>query len=345
MAQSNTVNRRWLLASRPHGAPVLDNFKYETVPIPEPADGELLLRTIYLSLDPYMRGRMNAAESYAAPLQIGDVIVGGTVSVVVKSNHPNYAVGDTVVGYLGWQDYAISNGKFMEKLKGPILNHQSLALGALGMPGLTAYFGLIDIGNPKPGETVVVSAATGAVGSLVGQIAKIKGCYVVGIAGGPEKCRYAVETLGFDKCIDHKDDNMAQLLKEACPKGIDVYFENVGGKVFNAVLDLVNTGARIPICGLISVYNATSYPVGPDRISAYNGKILSKRMRVQGFISTMDYGHRYKEFADAMGQWVFEGKITYREDVTDGLENAPQTLIGLLEGKNFGKVIIKVADK
>ncbi|AXT73666.1 NADP-dependent oxidoreductase [Vibrio sp. dhg] len=339
---TDALNRRIVLASRPHGAPTTENFRLEEVAKPVPKDGEMLLRAVYLSLDPYMRGRMSDAESYAAPVAINDVMVAGTVCQVEVSNHPDYEAGEWVLAYtVGWQDYAISTGEMVIKLgKNP--QNPSYALGVAGMPGFTAYMGLLDIGQPKPGETIVVASATGPVGSTVGQIAKLKGCRVVGIAGGEEKCRYAKEELGFDECIDHKADDFAQQLKNACDNGIDVYFENVGGKVFDAVLPLLNTNARIPVCGLISQYNATELPQGTDHLPLLMVNILTKRIKVQGFIIFDDYGHRYDEFAQDMNQWLAEGKIQYREQVVQGLENAPDAFIGLLEGKNFGKVVVQV---
>ncbi|MGP8306084.1 NADP-dependent oxidoreductase [Vibrio sp. YIC-376] len=340
---TNAFNRRIVLASRPHGAPKTENFRLEEVTKPVPQDGEMLLRAVYLSLDPYMRGRMSDAESYAEPVAIDDVMVAGTVSQVEVSNHPDYEVGEWVLAYTGWQDYAISTGEMVIKLgKNP--QNPSYALGVSGMPGFTAYMGLLDIGQPKPGETIVVASATGPVGSTVGQIGKLKGCRVVGIAGGAEKCRYAKEVLGFDECIDHKADDFAQQLKNACDKGIDVYFENVGGKVFDAVLPLLNTSARIPVCGLISQYNATELPQGTDHLPLLMVKILTKRIKVQGFIIFDDYGHRYDEFAQDMNQWLAEGKIQYREQLVQGLENAPEAFMGLLEGKNFGKLVVQVND-
>ncbi|ANQ28581.1 NADP-dependent oxidoreductase [Vibrio natriegens] len=339
---TDALNRRIVLASRPHGAPTTENFRLEEVAKPVPKDGEMLLRTVYLSLDPYMRGRMSDAESYAEPVAIDDVMVAGTVCQVEVSNHPDYEAGEWVLAYtVGWQDYAISIGEMVIKLgKNP--QNPSYALGVAGMPGFTAYMGLLDIGQPKPGETIVVASATGPVGSTVGQIAKLKGCRVVGIAGGEEKCRYAKEELGFDECIDHKADDFAQQLKNACDNGIDVYFENVGGKVFDAVLPLLNTNARIPVCGLISQYNATELPQGTDHLPLLMVNILTKRIKVQGFIIFDDYGHRYDEFAQDMNQWLAEGKIQYREQLVQGLENAPDAFIGLLEGKNFGKVVVQV---
>lgn len=339
---TNTKNRRIVLASRPHGAPTTDNFRLEEVEKPVPQEGEMLLRTVYLSLDPYMRGRMSDAESYADPVAIDDVMVAGTVCQVESSNHPDYEAGEWVLAYtVGWQDYAVSTGEMVIKL-GKEPQNPSYALGVAGMPGFTAYMGLLDIGQPKPGETIVVAAATGPVGATVGQIGKIKGCRVVGIAGGEEKCRYAKEELGFDDCIDHKADDFAEQLKNACDQGIDVYFENVGGKVFDAVLPLLNTSARVPVCGLISQYNATALPQGTDHLPLLMGKILTKRIKVQGFIIFDDYGHRYNEFAQDMNQWLTEGKIQYREHMVRGLDAAPEAFIGLLEGKNFGKLVVQI---
>ncbi|EKO3694425.1 NADP-dependent oxidoreductase [Vibrio metschnikovii] len=338
---TQTINRQIVLASRPHGAPTDSNFRLQHVAKPTPAQGEVLLRTIYLSLDPYMRGRMSDAKSYAEPVAIDDVMVGGTVCQVETSHHPDFTVGEWVLAYTGWQDYAISNGEGILKLgRDPIT--PSYALGVMGMPGFTAYMGLLDIGQPKAGETLVVAAATGPVGATVGQIGKIKGCHVVGIAGGEEKCRYAKQVLGFDECLDHKADDFAQQLAQACPQGIDVYYENVGGKVFDAVLPLLNTSARVPVCGLVSQYNATALPTGPDRLPLLMGTLLTKRIRMQGFIIFDDYGDSYSEFAREMSQWLSQGKIHYREQIISGLDNAPQTFIGLLEGKNFGKVVIEV---
>lgn len=340
---SNSQNRKIVLASRPKGAPVSDNFRLEKVEKPELKDGEVLLKTIYLSLDPYMRGRMNDAKSYTDPVEIDDVMVGGTVAQVEASNNDKFAVGDWVLSYSGWQDYSISDGKDLMSL-GQSPTNPSYALGIMGMPGFTAYMGLLDIGQPKEGDTVVVAAATGPVGATVGQIAKIKGCKAVGVAGGEEKCRFAVETLGFDACIDHKADDFEQQLEEACADGIDVYYENVGGKVFDAVLPLLNTGARVPLCGLVSQYNATELPSGPDRMGMLMGTLLTKRIKMQGFIIFDDYGHRYDEFAQDMMQWIKNGKIHYREQIVEGLENAPQAFIGMLEGQNFGKLVVKVND-
>ncbi|MET3133276.1 NADPH-dependent curcumin reductase CurA [Oxalobacteraceae bacterium GrIS 1.11] len=339
---SHTNNRSIVLNSRPHGAPTAANFALKESTLAAPQAGQVLLRTLYLSLDPYMRGRMSDAPSYAAPVELGAVMVGATVSRVEASQHPDYRPGDLVLGYSGWQDYALSDGSGLSKLAADMAQPSS-ALGVLGMTGFTAYMGLLDIGQPKSGETVVVAAASGAVGSVVGQVAKIKGCRVVGIAGGADKCRYVVEELGFDACIDHRAADFAAQLGAACAKGIDVYFENVGGAVFDAVLPLLNVGARVPVCGLIANYNMTELPAGPDRLGLLTRTILTKRIKMQGFIIFDDYGQRYGEFFSQMSTWLKEGKIKFREDIVDGLEHAPQAFIGLLEGKNFGKLVIRVA--
>ncbi|QUM77335.1 NADP-dependent oxidoreductase [Moritella sp. 24] len=341
MPQSNVINRRITLASRPVGAPTATNFRLEETVIPTPKSGEILLRTSYLSLDPYMRGRMNDGASYAEPVGIDGTMVGATVCQVVTSLHPDYQVDEWVLAYTGWQDYGISNGEGLVKL-GSDPTNASYALGILGMPGFTAYMGLLDIGQPKTGDTLVVAAATGPVGATVGQIGKLKGCYVVGIAGGAEKCKYAEDVLGFDKCIDHKAADFDAQLRTACPKGIDVYFENVGGKVFDSVLPQLNTGARVPVCGLVSQYNATELPSGPDRLSLLMGTLLVKRIKMQGFIIFDDYAHRYNEFFEQMMTWLQSGQIKYREHMVDGLENAPSAFTGMLKGENFGKLVINV---
>ncbi len=341
MTQSAETNRRLVLAERPKGEPDANTLRLETAPIPEPADGQMLLRTEFLSLDPYMRGRMSDAPSYAAPVEIGGVMVGGTVARVVSSKIDGFAEGDRVLSFSGWQDYALSDGAGVAKLGD--MAQPSWALGVLGMPGFTAWAGLKQIGQPKPGETIVVAGATGPVGATVGQIGKILGCRVVGIAGGAEKCAHAVEDLGFDACIDHKADDFADQLAAATPDGIDVYFENVGGKVLDAVLPQLNTGARIPVCGLISQYNATSLPEGPDRMNWLMGQLLRKRMTLRGFIIFDDFGHLYPEFAKEMGGWVRDGRIKYREEIIDGLEQAPEAFVGLLRGESFGKRVIRVA--
>ena len=341
MAQDSRNNRRIVLASRPVGAPGPADFRLETGPAPEPGPGQVLLRTVFLSLDPYMRGRMSDAPSYAPPVALGEVMVGGAVSRIHASNHPGFAVGDWVLAYTGWQDYALSNGKGLTRL-GPAPEHPSWSLGVLGMPGFTATMGLLDIGAPKAGETVVVAAATGAVGSVVGQVAKLKGCRVVGVAGGPEKCRSAVAELGFDACLDHRDPGLARALAEACPAGIDVYFENVGGAVFDAVLPLLNSRARVPLCGLVSHYNDTGLPAGPDRTQLVLETMLKRRIRMQGFIIFDDYGPRFDEFVQMMRGWLAEGRIHTREDLVEGLERAPEAFMGMLEGRNFGKLVVRV---
>jgi hypothetical protein len=336
-----TTSQRIVLAARPQGAPVASDFRLETYPLPATGPGQVRLRTEYLSLDPYMRGRMSDAPSYAPPVAIGETMVGGTVSRVEESGHPDFKVGDRVVGATGWQSHAVVDAAGLRRLDGAI-GQPSHYLGVLGMPAFTAYMGLLDIGTPRPGETVVVAAASGAVGSIVGQIARLKGCRAVGIAGGAEKCRYVIEVLGFDDCIDHRAPDFAARLAQACPQGIDVYFENVGGAVFDAVLPLLNARARIPLCGMIAHYNATSLPPGPDRLSLLQGTLLKKRIRMQGFIIFDDYGHRYDEFYRDMSAWLAQGRIHMREDIVDGLENAPAAFIGLLQGKNFGKLVVRV---
>ena len=344
MSQALTLNQRIVLASRPTGAPVPENFRLERVELPDLADGQVLLKTLYLSLDPYMRGRMSDALSYVAPLEIDEVMTGGAVSRVERSLNPKFQEGDLVVGATGWQSHNISDGRNLIPVPSG-LPSPTLVLGVLGMPGLTAYMGLMDIGQPKAGETLVVAAASGAVGSVVGQVAKIKGLRVVGVAGGAEKCRYVVDELGFDACIDHKSPDFADQLAQACLKGVDIYFENVGGKVFDAVVPLLNAKARIPLCGLIAQYNTQTAPVASDRLPQFQRMLLTRRVRIQGFIVFDDYADRQPEFLSAMTPWVREGKVKFREDVVDGLEQAPEAFIGLLEGRNFGKLIVRVAQE
>ena len=341
MPQSPTVNRRLILAERPMGAPTPATLRMESQPRPTPGAGEMLLRTVYLSLDPYMRGRMSDAPSYAPPVQIGQVMVGGTVAQVVTSDVAGFAAGDWVLSYNGWQDYAVSTGAGVQNL-GQTPQNPSWALGILGMPGFTAWAALTQIGKPKRGETLCVAAATGAVGSVVGQIGKLMGLRVVGVAGGPDKCAYATDTLGFDACIDHKSPDFPTLLKAAAPAGIDIYFENVGGAVFDAVLPLLNTAARIPVCGLISQYNATETTGTSDRLPILMGHILRKRLTFRGFIIFDDFGPLYPDFAAAMSDWIAAGQMHYREDIVDGLENALSAFVGLLNGENFGKRVIRV---
>ena len=330
------MNRQILLRSRPEGTPSTDNFELVSVAVPPVTEGAVLRRTIYLSLDPYMRGRMSDAESYAASVAIRQVMVGGTVSQVIESKNPAFAAGDFVVGNDGWQDFGLSSGRELRKLD-PALAPISTAIGTLGMPGMTAYVGLLDIGQPKPGETVAVSAASGAVGSVVGQIAKIKGCRAVGIAGSPDKCQYVVDELGFDACVNYKAESFREDLAGACPSGIDVYFENVGGAVFAAVLRLLNVNARIPLCGLIADYNVTKMPSSPNL-----RPLLVKRALMKGFI-VFDHNDRAPAFLKDCSQWVREGRIKYREDIVDGLEQAPSALLRLFDGRNFGKLIVRVS--
>ncbi|MCJ2024550.1 NADP-dependent oxidoreductase [Methylobacterium sp. J-067] len=336
-----TMNRRIVLASRPHGEPKPGDFRLEEVPVPEPGPGQVLLRTKWLSLDPYMRGRMSAAKSYAAPVEIGAPITAETVGEVVASNHPDYRIGELLTAFAGWQEYFVTDGKGSRRID-PAEAPPSTALGVLGMPGMTAYTGLLNIGQPKAGETVVVAAATGPVGSMVGQIARLKGARAVGIAGGPDKCRYLTEELGFDAAVDHRAPDFADALARACPKGIDVYFENVGGAVFDAVLPLLNDFARLPVCGLVSAYNATEVPPGPDRQPALMRMVLTKRLRIQGFI-VWDFASQAEEFRREVGAWIKEGRVQYREDVVEGLEKAPEAFIGLLKGRNFGKLVVRVS--
>jgi NADPH-dependent curcumin reductase CurA len=330
------MNRQIRLKSRPVGTPGAANFESLDGPMPAAGQGEVLRRTIYLSLDPYMRGRMSDAPSYAPPVSVGEVMCGHTVSEVVRSQLPAFRVGDIVTGYDGWQEYAVSNGKDLRKLD-PKAAPISTAIGVLGMPGLTAYVGLLDIGQPKPGETVVVSAASGAVGSVVGQLAKIRDCRAVGIAGSSDKCRYVVDELGFDACINYKTDDLVPALGEGCPGGVDVYFDNVGGAVLEAVLRVINRGARIPLCGMISQYNATEIPGGPNL-----RPLLVQRALIQGFIVS-DHTDRAPAFQQECVPLVKAGRLKYREDIIDGLDRAPAAFIGMLEGRNFGKLLVRVS--
>ncbi len=335
-----TVNKRIVLAARPTGEPTADTFRLEETPVPEPGAGEVLLRTVYLSLDPYMRGRMNDKKSYVPPVELGAVMVGGAVSEVIESRYDGIAPGDYVEAPTGWQEVALASGAAVRKVD-PAAAPLSTAVGVLGMPGLTAYAGLLEIGKPQPGETVVVAAATGPVGSLVGQIAKRFGARAVGVAGGAEKCAFAERELGFDACLDHRAPDFAERLAAACPAGIDVYFENVGGLVLESVVPLLNPFSRMPVCGLVAWYNATSFP-GPDGTPALMRAILSNRVTVRGFI-VVDFAHLAERFRADVGRWLRDGEIVYREDVVDGLERAPAALIGLLRGENFGKVVVRVA--
>lgn len=333
------INRQITLASRPVGFPKASDFKLVESPIPTPKAGEILVRTIYLSVDPYQRGRMSDAPSYARPVQIGEVMTGEIVGKVVTSHHPEFREGDIVAGLLGWQEYALSDGSNVRKVD-PSLAPISTALYVLGMPGLTAYFGLLDIGKPQPGETVVISGAAGAVGSLVGQIAKIKGCRAVGIAGGDDKIDYIVKELGFDAAFNYKIvENYQEKLKELCPNGIDVYFDNVGGSITDAIFPLINVKARIIICGQISQYNLEKPESGP-RFLRY---LIIKRARIEGFL-VFDYASRYKEGLKQLAEWMKMGQLKYREDIVEGIENAPEAFMGMLKGRNIGKQLVKVSE-
>jgi len=334
---SDSMNQQILLKSYPTGEPKESDFAVVETAIPEPGEGEILNRTIYLSLDPYMRGRMSDRASYTTPAKLGEVMVGSTVSQVVKSNNPQFSAGDFVLGYGGWQDYAIAQGETLTKLD-PNQVPISYALGITGMPGMTAYFALLDIGKPKAGETMVVSAGSGAVGAVVGQIAKIKDCRAVGIVGSDEKCDYVVNQLGFDACINRKTQNLNSALKAACPNGIDIYVDHTAGPILEAVLQNINLGARIPLVGLISQYNAETPPPGPNLMP-----LLVKRALIKGFL-VGDYQQRHAEFMNDMSQWLQAGKLKYKEDIIQGLENAPRAFIGLLQGENFGKLIVQVGD-
>jgi NADPH-dependent curcumin reductase CurA len=335
------TNTQVLLDHRPTDKASPANFRIVETPVPTPGPGEVLVRHSFLSLDPYMRGRMSDAASYATPVQIGEVMTGEVVGRVVRSRSPGFAEGDLVAGHTGWQEWAVADRKRVRKLA-ETGAPPSTALGVLGMPGMTAWAGLHNIGQPKPGETVVVAAASGPVGSMVGQIAKLRGCRAVGIAGGPDKCAYVREQLGFDDCVYHRDAALADKLKAACPKGIDVYFENVGGAVWNAVLPLLNPFARVPVCGLVANYNLTELPPGPDRSVALMRATLTKRLRIQGFI-VWDFAAQEPDFLAEAVAWLREGKIKYREDVTEGLEHAPQAFISMLKGGNFGKTLVRVS--
>jgi hypothetical protein len=328
-------NLRVLLASRPTGWPVEANFRFEDAPVPAPADGEVLVRAQWLSLDPYMRGRMNEGRSYVKPVELGAVMCGEVVGEVVDSRQPGFAPGDLVHGDLGWQEYAVAGAKALRKLdpRVPPSAHLSVA----GMPGITACVGLLDLGQPKPGETVVVSGAAGAVGSIVGQLAKIHGCHAIGIAGGAAKCRIVVEEFGFDACLDYKSGNLRESLKAATPKGVDVYFDNVGGEILDTVLARMNVFGRVPVCGLISQYNATE-PYGVKNFRS----VLVNRLTVRGFI-VFDHTDRWRHASTQLAQWLAEGKLRYRETIAQGLRAAPAAFIGMLRGDNVGKQLVKLA--
>lgn len=339
---SVTQTTRIALQARPKGEPADSDFRVEQAELDQPGQDQALLETLYLSLDPYMRGRMSDAPSYAAPVQIGQTMVGATVSRVLAAPGGQFAPGDLVLGYGGWQSHSVEPVSYLRRVDtgtAPI----STALGVLGMPGFTAYAGLLQIGKPQPGETVVVAAATGPVGSAVGQIATQRGARAVAIAGGQAKVDYCRE-IGFDAAVDHRAESFRDDLAAATPDGVDVYFENVGGAVWDAVLPRLNTYARVPVCGLVSVYNATSLPEGPDRSGVLMGNILRKSLTVRGFIQTEFVADHFADFQREMSGWVSSGQVQYREDVVDGLENTLEAFRGLLAGRNFGKLVVKVGE-
>lgn len=332
-------NRQFQLAARPVGLPKESDFVLVETPMPEAGAGEVLLRTLYLSIDPYMRKRMDDVKSYAPSVKIGQVMVGGGICQVVESHHPDYSNGDIVSAPVGWQEYAVSDGKGLRKID-PALAPVSTGVGVLGMPGLTAYFGLLELGQPKAGETVVVSGAAGAVGSLVGQIAKIMGCRVVGIAGTDAKVDYLIDELGFDAAYNYRQvSNHARKLSELCPEGVDVYFDNVGGEITDGVFRVLNTFARVAVCGQISGYNETAPQMGPRLFDI----ILTRQVRVEGFIVSR-FNDRAAEGLRQLAEWLREDRIHYREDVVNGLESAPGALIGILQGQNNGKMLVKVSE-
>jgi len=333
------INKQVIMDSRPVGMPILNNFKIIESPMPEIRHGEVLVKILWLSLDPYMRGRMSTAKSYAASLNEGDVIIGGAVGRVIETKTPDYKEGDIVEGFtLGWQEYAVANPSLIRKVD-PSLAPIQTAVGVLGMPGMTAFFGLLHIGKPIPGDTVVVSAASGAVGQLVGQIAKIAGCRVIGIAGGKEKCSFITDSLKFDASIDYKNENIDEKLKKHCPDGINVYFDNVGGKITDAVINQLANYARVAVCGVISQYNLTE----PEPGLRTHRSMLTNQATTEGFL-VFQFAQKYHIGMKRMAKWIKEGKIKYKEDIVEGLENAPEAFIGLMNGKNFGKLLIKVSD-
>jgi NADPH-dependent curcumin reductase CurA len=333
------TNRQVTLAARPVGEPDESNFALVETALPEPREGEVLVRTLWLSLDPYMRGRMSDAPSYAPPVEVGGVMTAQAVGEVVESRSSRFAAGDVVVGGWGWQEYAAAPAHALRRVdpdRAPI----STALHLFGTTGLTAYFGLFDVGRPLPGDTVVVSSAAGAVGQVVGQLARLAGCRPVGIAGSPEKVEDAVTLFGYDAAFDYRHDDLDAALKRECPAGVDVYFDNVGGEVSAAVHRRLALHARVPVCGQIAEYNQVPPQGGPPSI----GFLIAKRARLEGFL-VLDYAHRFEEALGRLGRWYAEGRLVYREDVVDGLEHAPRALIGLLRGENRGKLLVKVAER
>lgn len=333
------VNRQIRVAARPVGVPKESDFRLTESPIPQPGDGQCLIRGLYLSVDPYMRGRLRDRKSYAAPVEIGDVMVGGVAGRVIESRHDNFKAGDIVVGNLGWQEYAVEDAKELRKVD-PQIAPVSTALGVLGMPGLTAYFGLLDICHPRAGETVVVSGAAGAVGSVAGQIAKIMGCRAVGIAGSDEKVRYITEDLGFDGGFNYKTTvDYGAELQRLCPDGVDVYFDNVGGAITDAVFPLLNVKARVSVCGQISQYNLEEPEMGPRLL----WHLIVKQARVEGFL-VFQYSERFAEGLADLAAWVKAGRLKYRESIVEGIDNAPRAFIDMLTGGNIGKQLVKLAD-
>lgn len=336
---TDRLNRRWLLTSRPQGRLSRDNFTWDEAAVPALQDGQVLVRVLHLSLDPTNRGWANATATYLPPIPLGEVMRGLGLGIVEESRHPGFREGQLVQGITGWQTYVVSDGRGLSAFD-PIPGLPLEAyLGLLGHIGATAYFGLLEIGKPQPGETLVVTGAAGAVGSLAGQIGKIAGCRVVGIAGGPEKCRWLTEELGFDAAIDYKNERVMRRLRETCPNGIDIDFENVGGDIFDAVLANINLRARIVLCGMISQYNEATPPPGPR----YLGNVLTRRARIEGFIIT-DYAARFPEAMPKLAEWAMAGKLKYRVDVVDGLEQAPEAVNRLFDGTNTGKLIVRVED-
>ena len=332
------TNRQWLLAERPVGRPDMECFELVQTEVPAPADDEVLVRTRYLSVDPYMRGRMRDAESYAEPWDVGEPMKAGVVGEVVESRHPRFHAGDIVTGNLLWADYATAPGHRLVPVD-PDLGPISTALGVLGMPGRTAYFGTLDVAEVRPGDTVLVTAAAGAVGSVVGQLAKLSGCRVVGIAGSDSKLEFITEECGMDAGINYKAERVHDAIGETCPDGVDVYFDNVGGEITDAAFRHLTVGARVAVCGQIALYNAQDIPTGPRKL----GRLITKRARVEGFLVS-DFDHRREEATRRLAQWVGSGDITYRETITEGLENAPDAFLGLFEGENIGKQLVEVGE-
>ncbi|WP_424017018.1 NADP-dependent oxidoreductase [Halorientalis pallida] len=331
------TNRQWILESRPTGEPTMDNFELRESAVPEPDHGEVLVESRYLSVDPYMRGRMRDAESYAEPWDVGDVMQAGVVGDVVESNHPDFEEGDVATGNLRWAEYTAADGDDLQPVD-PDLAPVSTALGVLGMPGRTAYFGTLEVAEPEPGDTVLVSGAAGAVGSVVGQISKLAGARVVGIAGAEEKTDWLTEELGFDAAINYKEaDNLYAAVGEACPDGVDAYFDNVGGEITDAAFAHLNVRARVAVCGQISLYNATEQPMGPRKLAG----LIETRARVEGLL-VRDWAARFGEATEQLAEWVQTGDVQYRETVTEGFENMPEAFLGLFDGVNIGKQLVKV---